>query len=317
MSGRVLVAGGSGFVGKQVVQALELAGYHVDIVSRKPKELKGIRNNAISWEAVKEDGLPKGTVGVVNTAGENVLNPLRRWNDQFKKEVYDSRIMTSRVLSEAVVKAKVPPLAFISMSGVGFYPPSLKGEKWEEESKGGDGWMTGLVKDWEEASTLPSTVVTRSIQLRSGVVLGRRGGMVQQTILPFFLGLGGRMGAGSQIMPWIHVKDVAGLILHSLTNANCRGVYNAVAPSSTTNLQFVKAFGKTLRRPAIFPLPAFVFETVFGPERASMITDSQLVFPKRTLDSGYKFLYPTVEEASEEFAHLYYVDSDNPLGNQK
>merc|ERR1712192_46576 len=114
---------------------------------------------------------------------------------------------------------------------------------------------------------------------------------------------GGRMGSGRQVMPWIHVKDLSSLIAHSVFS-DCSGVYNAVAPQTTTNKEFVKAYAREMGRPAIIPLPEFVLKAVFGSERASIITQSQNVQPRRTLESGFHFSYPTIEEAAGEFAHL-------------
>jgi len=326
-TGRVLIGGGTGFVGNQIASSLEKRGYEVIIISRKPEQLKktwksnpllfssksdNLENRKlISWSQIKSDGLPFGTVGVVNTAGHNVLDPLKRWGDSLKQELYNSRINTNRILAEAVNEASTPPLAFVSMSGVGYYPPSTEGEKYDENSNGGKhDWLAKLAKDWEEAAQINDSN-TRCIKLRSGVVLGRHGGLVQQTILPFFLGLGGRMGPGDQIMPWIHVKDLADLAVHCLFSPSCNGVYNAVSPHLVTNNQFVKAYAKTLRRPAVFPIPSQVFNLIFGKERASMITQSQAVLPTRTLESGFQFQFPSIEEACDEFAHLMYVDPES------
>ena len=262
----------------------------------------------------QEDGLPSGTLAVINCSGQNVLDPLYRWNDSFKDLVYTSRVNTNRLLAEAITKSPEPPACFLHMSGVGFYPADQAGDQQGrlEDSPGGDqDWLARLVVDWEAAAQLPPHLNTRVVSLRSGVVLGRQGGMVQQILPPFFLGLGGRMGAGHQVMPWVHVKDVAGLMAHCVASQDCAGVYNAVAPEVITNNTFVKTFAGELNRPAIFPLPEFVWRIIFGEERANMICQSQTVLPKRALESGYKFAYPTIKEACEEFAHLAYVDPDD------
>jgi len=323
-AGRVVIGGGTGFVGSQLAAALERKGYQPVIVSRKrqgerqptwktlfaPAETGN--RKMISWEDLNRDGLPSGTVGVVNTAGHNVLDPFWRWGDDLKKTIYDSRISTTGLLAKCVTEASTPPLAYVSMSGVGFYPPSTDNEQYTESSEGGQhDWLARLAKDWENAATLPKSVNTRSVVLRSGVVLGRQGGLVQQTILPFYLGLGGRMGPGDQVMPWIHVKDLADLIVHCLFNPECRGVYNAVAPDIVTNSKFVQTYASTMWRPAIFPIPSWVFNVIYGEERAAMVTQTQTVLPSRTLESGFEFRFPTIEEACEEFAHLSYIDSDS------
>eukprot|EP00088_Acartia_fossae_P065912 TRINITY_DN81414_c0_g1_i1.p1 TRINITY_DN81414_c0_g1~~TRINITY_DN81414_c0_g1_i1.p1 ORF type:complete len:139 (-),score=45.11 TRINITY_DN81414_c0_g1_i1:47-463(-) len=135
--------------------------------------------------------------------------------------------------------------------------------------------------------------------------------MIQQTILPFFFGLGGRMGSGDQVMPWIHVKDVAGLMVHCVNNDKCSGVFNTVAPEVITNNTFTQSYAGTLNRLAIFPVPGFVLNTIFGEERANMVLQSQTVVPKKALDTGYEFRFPTIKEACEEFAHLGYIDPDS------
>ena len=166
------------------------------------------------------------------------------------------------------------------MSGVGFYPPdsssSSAGGQTEASPGGQHDWLARLVVDWETAGQLPASVPTRVVSLRSGVVLGRRGGMIQQTMIPFFLGVGGRMGSGDQVMPWIHVKDVAGLMVHCVHTSSCSGVYNTVAPEHVTNNSFTKAYAGALNRPSIFPVPGFVMKGIFGEERASMVLQSQV-----------------------------------------
>jgi len=330
MAGRVLVAGGTGFVGGELVRTLQRLNYEVIVISRSAESSQSVWRGyfnflmpkkedsmssvqKISWDLVEEKGLPPRTVAVVNAAGQNVLDPLKRWNESFKQLVYDSRVNTNKILSEAIEKAEEKPQAFVTMSGVGFYPSGGDSEGgYTELSDGGSGnFLSSLVSDWEAAANISSSLTgVRRCSIRSGVVLGRNGGMIQQLFLPFYLGLGGHMGRGSQIMPWVHVKDVARLIVHCIQTPECAGIYNAVAPQSTTNKQFAKAFASALWRPAFFPVPEFVFNLVFGKERAAMITDSQWVRPERTLESGFEFHYPSILEACQEFAHLMYVDPD-------
>jgi len=320
---RVVVAGGTGFVGGEVVRTFERLGYEAFVISRKdvPKantpsiltsngpEFKNTR----TWSDIERNGLPAGTKAVINCCGLNVLDPLHRWNDSFKQEVYDSRVDTNKALVKAIVESPEKPSCFIHMSGVGFYPPNGKdGEKPAvESSQGGThDWLAKLVVDWEAAAKLPDDVDTRVVSLRSGVVLGREGGMIKQTILPFFFGLGGRIGSGDQVMPWIHVKDVAGLMSHCVHHEQCSGVYNAVSPETITMNEFTKAYASALNRPALFPVPGFIFNVIFGEERANMVLQSQSVLPQRALESGYQFRYANIKEACEEFAHLDYIDPD-------
>jgi len=312
----VVVGGGSGFVGRQLCAYLDQLNYRVVVVGRGAKNKSilslsdsSVKRSTFTWQDIKNHGLPDNTVGVVNLAGENVLNPLKRWNEEFRKSVYTSRISTTRVLAEAVSQAAAPPAAFVTMSGVGFYPPGDQPQ--DEESPGGQhDFLAKLAVAWEDAAKLPAGCGARSVSLRSGVVLGRNGGMIQQLLPAFYMGFGGRMGSGEQPLAWIHVKDLAKLIIHCIENTKCEGVMNAVAPQTITNQQFVNQFAKSLNRPAIFPTPEFVFDAVFGAERAAMITKGQVVKPVRALSTGFNYSFPTVEDACNECAHLFYQDPD-------
>lgn len=220
------------------------------------------------------------------------------------------------MVRDAVLKSEAGvnrPEVYVQVTGVGFYPTSLP-LTFDEDSvvdhdKDGD-FMSRLVRDWEAAAELPAGCGTRSVVIRSGVVLGRNGGMISNIFLPFYFGLGGRMGSGTQLMPWIHVKDLAGLTLHAVEDPEVKGVLNGVAPEIDTNSEFVGALASSLGRPALIPVPAFVWDFVFGPERASMILSGQRVVPKRTLESGFKYRFPTIKEACNELAYLFYSDPD-------
>ena len=138
-----------------------------------------------------------------------------------------------------------------------------------------------------------------------GLACGRDGGMIQSMIYPFAFGVGGPVGSGKQWFPWIHVDDVAGIITHAIENGNVKGVLNAVAPQTVTNAEFSKTFAKALNRPAFFTVPEAAINTVLGAERGAMLLEGPKVIPKRTLESGYKFKYPDLKSACNEFAHLF------------
>ena len=142
-----------------------------------------------------------------------------------------------------------------------------------------------------------------------GLALGRDGGVVNQMMLPFWLGLGGRISTGKQWFPWIHVDDVAGIINHAIENDHVTGVLNGTAPHYITNGEFTKAFARKLSRPAIFPVPEFALSLLYGPERAQTLTTGAKVIPKRTIESGYKYLYPDIESACQEFGWLLHENA--------
>lgn len=296
--GTILIGGGSGFVGSALTRHLQRKGYNVVVVSRKPGPWR------ITWEELNSSGIPGGCVAVVSMAGQNVLDPTRRWTPGFKQNVWASRVNTTKYLAEAIRMTEIKPKVFVSMSGVGYYP-SGDDTEYTEESSGGDfDFLSRLCTEWEAAAQLPDAPSVRTVTVRSGVVLGRSGGMVQQLFLPFFFGLGGPVGSGSQPMPWIHLSDIVGLFEHAMTNEGVSGPMNGVAPQIVSNAQFAKAFAGALWRPAIIPLPAPVLNLLFSEERAKIMTSGQKVVAQKALRTGYQFQYPDIESACKEFAHL-------------
>nr|ACO11611.1 UPF0105 protein C14orf124 homolog [Caligus rogercresseyi] len=290
----VLVGGGTGFVGKELKEELSKRGYEVMNISRKSSK------DSLTWDQIKTEGLPPSTAAVVNLAGQNVLDPLYRWNEDFKNLVYKSRIETTHILREAIQESSNKPDAFVQVTGVGYYSPHVSDVQSEDSPGGTHDFLAKLVKDWEAAG---DTDVVRRVSLRSGVVLGRSGGMIAQIIYQFYFGLGGVMGSGDQPFPWIHVGDLTSLILHAIEDKDLKGPVNAVSPTITTNKEFVSAFSSALCRPAFIPVPEFVWNTVFGQERADMITKGPKVTSIK-LDN-FRFKYPTISDACKEFARLF------------
>uniref|UniRef100_A0A8C9QH61 Short chain dehydrogenase/reductase family 39U member 1 n=1 Tax=Spermophilus dauricus TaxID=99837 RepID=A0A8C9QH61_SPEDA len=290
---RVLVGGGTGFVGTALTQLLKARGHEVTLISRQP------RPGRITWDELARSGLPSCDVAV-NLAGENILNPLRRWNEAFQKDVLSSRLETTHMLAKAITKAPQPPKAWILVTGVAYYRPSLTTE-YDEDSPGGDfDFFSNLVTKWEAAARLPGDS-TRQVVVRSGVVLGRGGGAIGHMLPPFRLGLGGPIGSGNQFFPWIHIQDLAGILTHALEVNHVQGILNGVAPASTTtNAEFAQALGTALGRPAFIPLPATVVRAVFGRERAIMLLEGQKVVPRRTLATGYQYSFPELGAALKE-----------------
>lgn len=193
----------------------------------------------MTWHELQETGLPTGTTAVVNVAGQNVLDPTRRWTPGFKQNVWNSRVKTTTALARAIENAVHPPSAFVSISGVGIYKPSPTAEYTEDTHGLSDfDFLSKLCIEWEKAGSLSSTVNCRHVAIRSGVVLGRDGGMIKQLYLPFYLGLGGPVGSGSQFLPWIHVADIVRLITFAVETDGLKGVINGVAPQVITNKEF-------------------------------------------------------------------------------
>lgn len=203
-------------------------------------------------------------------------------------------------MAKKISEASNPPKVFVSSSAVGYYPPSDTAEYTEDSPRSSADALTTLCADWEKSAKLPDGCKTRLVTLRIGVVLGRGGGVIQQTIWPFWFGLGGVLGSGKQYFPWIHVDDMTGIIFHALENDHVTGVLNAVAPQVVTNESYTKEYAGALWRPAILPTPSFAINFIFGQDRGKILLEGQKVIPKRTLEMGYKFQYPELKQALAE-----------------
>lgn len=295
MTSRVVVGGGTGFVGQAVVRQLKQKGYAVSILSRHAG-----KSDTITWDRIKKEGLPSETHAVVNVSGAPLIAPGKRWNDEYKKEIRDSRIGTNLCLKEAILAAEIKPKVWVSISGVGYYATSLT-KVYDEDSAGGDqGYLAVLAKEWEEAGKLPEHCGTRHVIVRSGAVLGKGGGVIKNMIWPFWAGLGGPIGSGKQPFPWIHIEDLAGIFVHAIENDHVQGILNGVAPANDTNETFTEAFGRALNRPTFFRVPSFVVGLTLGEERSPVLIEGQNVKPKRTLEAGYNFTHRHIDSAMKE-----------------
>ncbi|XP_058064407.1 epimerase family protein SDR39U1 [Anopheles bellator] len=294
----VVIGGGTGFIGRRLAKTLLAEGCEVTTISRMP----GV--NHISWHELEKDGLPNGTTAVVNLAGQNVLDPTRRWTPGFKQNVWNSRINTTAACARAIERATIKPSVFVNISGVSHYASGT--HKHTEASKVSEyDFMSRLCIEWEKAAELSDNSICRVVRIRSGVVLGRDGGMIRSLIVPFWFGLGGPIGDGSHDLPWIHVQDICNLIFFAIEKPEVNGVLNGVAPQLVTNADFTKAFSSALFRPAFFPLPLFAVHLIFGQERAVLLTNGSKVIPQRALEYGFRFQYPDLQSACKEVAHLF------------
>lgn len=295
----MLPGGGSGFIGTRLTNALSKKGYDVTIISRLP----GLKR--ISWLDIEKNGIPEKTDAVVNLAGQNVLDPKRRWTPGFKQNVWNSRIHSSSLLARSIERAKDKPEVFINISGVSAYKPDPNRVYTEADPGTEYDFMSKLCLHWEKAATLSKDCGVRNVKIRTGVVLGREGGMIQSLIIPFWFGLGGPVGDGKQFLPWIHIVDLVNLITHAIENKKVEGVLNGVSPDIITNEQFSKAFAKALIRPAVIPLPEFAVNVIFGKERGVILTTGPKIHPKRTLESGFEYQFPKIYEACKDVGSLF------------
>lgn len=290
----IIVGGGTGFIGRQLAKLGQSKGFKVISVSRRAGP------NCLTWNDISRNGLPKDCVAVVSMSGESILQPFKRWTDEFKAQLKESRVAKTKLLNQAICSSSKPPKAFVSLSGVGYYKPDPNKEYTENDVVEPFDFLSHLTKEWEAAAKLPSQVPTRSVIVRTGVVVGKDGGVIQNIKTPFSLGLGGPIGSGKQWFPWVHVDDMAGIILHAVENDRVSGILNGTAPNPVHSEEFTKAYASALHRPHLIPLPSYAVNTMFGQEGGRILLDGQKVLPKRTLELGYKFKYPTIEEACKQ-----------------
>jgi uncharacterized protein len=298
---KVLITGGTGFVGRRLVERLLDRGDHVTVLTRdaaKARHHFPERVRCAAWDPAKPGAWTEElsvVSAVVNLAGEPVA---QRWSDAARDRITKSRIDATRVLVEAMGKAKPHPSVLVCASAIGFYGPRPPEEQLDETSDAGHGFLADLAQRWEEAARAAEPLGIRSVQIRLGVVLGEGGGALDKMILPFKLFAGGPVGDGTQVVSWVSREDVVGMILLALDDARLTGPINAVSPNPVTSKEMADALGVVLGRPSWLKTPAFAVNAAMG-EAASILTTGQRVFPRKAVDLGYEFqqarLLPALE----------------------
>ena len=295
----VVVTGGTGFIGRALCTSLFQDGHEVTVLTRNAREtsqLLGAIMTAVEWNGRGagpwEDCL-EGADAVVNLAGAPIADA--RWTDTRKRLLIDSRVLTTRLLVEALSRRSSKPRTLISASGIGYYGAS-DARVLDEGGTRGQGFLADLCLTWEAEARRATQFGTRVVLLRTGMVLEQDGGALPKMLLPFRFFAGGPVMPGTQWVSWIHRQDLVGLIRWALANETVSGPINAVAPSPVTMTEFCKTAGQVLGRPSWFPVPEFVLKLALG-ELGSLLTTGQRVSPAKALSGGYAFHYPMVEPA--------------------
>jgi len=294
----VLVTGGTGFIGSQVCDALHEKGDAVHVLSRNSARAKTKLHSAKAvyrWNPETER-IPSEAISdvaaVIHLAGETIAG---RWNAAKKRRIRDSRILSTRNLVASLADADTKPAVLVCASAIGYYGDSGDAH-FTEASPAGTDFLATVCEEWETEAQKANKFGIRVVTVRIGLVLGLGGGLLQQVLPLFKIGVGGKLGSGTQWMSWIHVDDVVGIILHTLENEEINGALNATAPVPVRNTEFTKILGAVLRRPTLFPGPKFGLRLVMG-EFADFVVLSQNVLPEKTEASGYEFRYRTLESA--------------------
>jgi uncharacterized protein (TIGR01777 family) len=293
---RVLISGASGLIGAAFTAPIEAQGVQVVRLVRGRSQNSG----EISWNPADGTALDPSEVSgfdaVVHLAGETIAG---RWTEGKKKAIRDSRLLGTRNLASALARTGSKPMVFICASAIGFYGD--RGEEvLTEESPRGRGFLADLCRDWEEATGSAAEAGIRTVNLRTGLVLSAKGGALGKMLLPFKLGLGGRIGPGRQWWSWVQIDDMVGGIQHAIDTASLTGPVNMVAPNAARNAEFTKVLASVLGRPAVFPVPEFALGLAFGKMAADeLFLASQHVLPAKLTASGYRFQYEGLRGALE------------------
>jgi uncharacterized protein (TIGR01777 family) len=295
-TGPIVIAGGSGFLGRPLAHRLAAAGHDVVLLSRRGADPGG-RIRTVVWTPDGGAGpwaaAIDGAAAVVNLAGESIAG--RRWNEAHKARILESRVQATRSLVQAVAAATHPPAVVVSASGVGFYGPC--GDEPVTELTGpGKDFLAGVCVKWEAEALRAETAETRVVLLRTGLVLARDGGALPPMLPPFWLGVGGPVGSGRQYWPWIHRHDWLAMVQFAIDTPELRGPLNVTAPTPVPNRDFATALGRAMHRPALFPVPAFVLKAVVG-ELADGILTGQRALPAAATRAGFTFTFRDLDAA--------------------
>lgn len=291
---QIAITGSSGLIGSELRRALEISGHEVlRVIRGGPASPNSIRWDPTSGTIDAAD--LEGVDAVVHLAGASIGGA--RWSEGQKGKILDSRVQGTTLIATTLAKLANPPGVLVSGSAVGYYG-DRGNETLTEDSSKGSGFLADVVDRWERAAQPAEEAGIRTPRIRTGIVLSRHGGALGKMLLPFKLGLGGKLGNGEQVWSWISIQDEVSAILHVIESEDLTGPVNLTAPNPVSQATFAAALARALKRPAVLPTPTFGLKAIFGSEMVEeTLTGGQRVLPTKLEESGYNFMHPTLEAA--------------------
>lgn len=296
---RLLITGGTGFIGQPLCRSLLNQGHELVVLSRSAaRRASSQKVNPASLQFINSlDEVPGSQPfdGLINLAGEPIAD--KRWSDQQKANILESRLQTTAALRAYCERAEHKPGVLVNGSAIGYYGVGLGYDEVTESGTTDDSFSSEVCQRWETAAKEIEQLGVRTCLLRTGIVLGADGGALSRMLLPFKLGLGGPIGSGEQWMPWIHLQDMVSIINACLGEPELSGAINCTAPNPVTNKVFAKTLGQCLRRPAVLPLPGFVLSLAFGQMAEELLLAGKKIIPKKLSDHGFNYQFLDLHDA--------------------
>lgn len=299
---RVLITGATGFIGQPLCRELAGKGHQLLAVSRDPDKARDTLPEGTEVRAGVADFADAEPEAVINLAGESIAGG--RWTDEKKRRIVESRVEATGAIVDLCARAETPPTVLVSASAMGYYGD--QGDRDVTESTPPNHEFVHEICDrWETEARKAEAHGLRVAMARIGLVLDTGGGMLEKTLTPFKLGVGGRLGDGTQYMPWIHRSDMVRILVFLLERDDLSGPFNASAPNPVTNAEFTRTLAGQLNRPAVLPAPAIGLKIAFGEMSRLLLTGARML-PKRLEEAGFEFRYPTLDQALADILNPTY-----------
>ncbi len=295
MKNKIVVTGGTGLIGKELIALLKTDNYYIVNISRnieKSKTILPLVDKHINWSNENWENIFEDSYAIINLSGSSVAGGL--WSGKYKKSIYDSRINGTKQIVDTLNNLSNPPKVLINASAVGYYKEQSD-KTITEEAKSGEDFLANVCIDWENEA-LKAEHKCRVVLARTGLVLDKNQGALAKMLYPYKYYLGGPLGSGKQFMPWIHISDMINLYKWVLENENISGAINFCSPNPVTMNEFSKTLGEILKKPSFFRVPSIVLKTLLG-ESSDLILKGQKAIPKKAIENGFEFKFNRLNEA--------------------